>query len=336
MARPPSDRRSYPVLYANQVRHVIVIMPSNVSQDQPSEYMSSSLTRWPWVLGLEIQQDALQMRWLIPLLKSIPNDPSLGVLVRPIYAFPYRPSKARWLSAGNPFQGPTAFIGFGIYAFISRENTTTGCLRAKTNSELDISPSVSRKFLRLVKHDDILLSNFLIRPFISSRYANIVTGSFVPSLCHGVGADPFLESLSLVHKGSSLLLNSKRYHVFCARGSQLSSGSVRLRPRSWTCFWDIPLPHPGRNARLHLLHDKLPYRSLLHRIIPSAWPDSSYFGEHAFSADRVHSALHQLQFPRFDSLSPILNPEEIFGLALLGIWRSHWLFIFNDTPFMAV
>ena len=31
----------------------------------------------------------------------------------------------------------------------------------------------------------------------------------------------------------------------------------------------------------------------------------------------------------------LLDPEVIFGLALLGIWRSHWLFVFNDIPFVA-
>lgn len=35
------------VFCANQVCHDIVLMPSNVSQDQPSEYVSFSLIRWP-------------------------------------------------------------------------------------------------------------------------------------------------------------------------------------------------------------------------------------------------------------------------------------------------
>lgn len=49
----------------------------------------------------------------------------------------------------------------------------------------------------------------------------------------------------------------------------------------------------------------------------------TYFGEHTFDVDHVRSALHQLQFPRFDSLSLMLYPEVIFGLALLGTWHSH-------------
>ena len=61
----------------------------------------------------------------------------------------------------------------------------------------------------------------------------------------------------------------------------------------------------------------------------------TYFGEYTFNIDHVRSALYQLQFPCFDSLSLMLDPEMIFGLALLGIWRSHWLFVFNGIPFIA-
>ena len=143
-------------------------------------------------------------------------------------------------------------------------DTTTGCPRSKTNSELDISPILSCKFLRLVKHDDILLSIFLIRPFIPSQYVTNITDPFEANVSHSVDADPFLESLSLVQKDSARPLNSKGFRVFCARDSQLPSGSTRLRPRCWAHFWDISLPHSGRNVWLRLLHDKLPHSSLLH------------------------------------------------------------------------
>ncbi|KAG1168815.1 hypothetical protein G6F70_008902 [Rhizopus microsporus] len=179
---------------------------------------------------------------------------------------------------------------------------------------------------------------------------------FEANVSHGVDADPFLESLSLVQKDSTRPLNSKGFRVFCACDPQLPSGSSRLRPRCWTRFWDISLPHSGRNVWFHLLYDKLPRCSLLHRLIPSAWPElcplchhpsesmdhflflcpekltawtsiwHTYFGEHTFNVDHVRSALHQLQFPRIDSLLLTLDPEVIFGLALLGIWRSRWLF----------
>ncbi|CEI94522.1 hypothetical protein RMCBS344292_08731 [Rhizopus microsporus] len=153
-------------------------------------------------------------------------------------------------------------------------DTTTGCLRAKINSELDVSPILARKFLQLVKHDDILLSNFLIRPFIPPQYATNITDPFEANVSHGVDADPFLESLSLIQKEYAHPFNSKGFRVFCARDSQLHPSSTRLRPRCWTRFWDISLPHSGHNVWFRLLHDKLPHRSLLHRLIPSAWPES--------------------------------------------------------------
>ena len=131
-------------------------------------------------------------------------------------------------------------------------DTTTGCLRAKINSELDVSPILARKFLRLVKHDDILLSNFLIRPFIPPQYATNITDPFEANVSHGVDADPFLESLSLIQKEYAHPFNSKGFRVFCARDSQLHPSSTRLRPRCWTRFWDISLPHSGHNVWFRL------------------------------------------------------------------------------------
>ncbi|ORE13046.1 hypothetical protein BCV71DRAFT_251968 [Rhizopus microsporus] len=200
-------------------------------------------------------------------------------------------------------------------------DTTTGCLRAKINSELDVSPILARKFLRLVKHDDILLSNFLIRPFIPPQYATNITDPFEANVSHGVDAYPFLESLSLIQKEYAHPFNSKGFRVFCARDSQLHPSSTRLRPRCWTRFWDISLPHSGHNVCEPMDHFLF--------LCPEK------FDQHTFIVDHVRSALHQLQFPRLDSFSPMLDPEVIFGLASLGIWRSHWLFVFNDIPFVA-
>lgn len=103
---------------------------------------------------------------------------------------------------------------------------TTGYLRAKTNSELVVSPNLYRKFLRLVKHDDILLSSFLILPFIPSQYASNATDFFVSNLSHVIVADPFLKLLSLVQKDSCPALDSKRFHISYISVSQLPSGST--------------------------------------------------------------------------------------------------------------
>lgn len=115
--------------------------------------------------------------------------------------------------------------------------------------------------------------------FTLSSYANNVTDPFVPNLSHDVDTDPFLESLSLVPKDLSLPLSSKGFRVFCTRSSQTPSGSTCLRFHSWTRFWDILLSH-CRDAWFHLLHDKLLYPSLLHRLTSSAWPESCPFCRH--------------------------------------------------------
>jgi hypothetical protein len=245
------------------------------------------------VLDPAIQQGALQMRWLIPLVKSVPNGP-LSVFwftrdMRSSVVLPRLADYLLWqlktLATATPvswsiedyrlaflfkdLRPPSLRSLNSVFTLLFRAvdplppsyestvpngrtclalpvsvvlratprftlhrslacvrlssiyvvDTTTGCLRAKTNSELDVSPILSRKFLRLVKNDDILLSNFLIRSFIPSQYASNVTDPFEPNVSHSADADPFLESLSLVQKDSARPLNSKGFRVFCARGS---------------------------------------------------------------------------------------------------------------------
>ena len=48
--------------------------------------------------------------------------------------------------------------------------------------------------------------------------------------------------------------------------------------------------------------------------------------------------IHDRTTPVVQNSTPatsMLDPEVIFSLALLGIWRSHWLFVFNGIPFVA-
>lgn len=76
------------------------------------------------------------------------------------------------------------------------------------------------------------------------------------------------------------------------------------------------------------------YGSLCETITVWTYIWHTYSDEHTFYVDHVCSALYQLQFPCFDSLSPMLDPEMILVLMSLRVWCSHWLFVFNGIPFM--
>ncbi|KAG1171846.1 hypothetical protein G6F70_006705 [Rhizopus microsporus] len=54
--------------------------------------------------------------------------------------------------------------------------------------------------------------------------------------------------------------------------------------------------------------------------------------------NRSAFTIHDRTTPVVQNSTPatsMLDPEVIFSLALLGIWRSHWLFVFNGIPFVA-
>ncbi|KAI9029548.1 hypothetical protein CLU79DRAFT_734588 [Phycomyces nitens] len=49
--------------------------------------------------------------------------------------------------------------------------------------------------------------------------------------------------------------------------------------------------------------------------------------------DLLHSCLHLLNFP--PSNDTTLSSASIFGCTLLAIWRHHWLYVFDQVPFVS-
>ncbi|KAI9246388.1 hypothetical protein EDC94DRAFT_529636, partial [Helicostylum pulchrum] len=75
-----------------------------------------------------------------------------------------------------------------------REN----CLRLKRFDELTVHPYLARKFLRLVQRDEIKLTRFFVRSFISHQYSSQGYYPFTQVSDHTkVNFTPFLVPLKL-------------------------------------------------------------------------------------------------------------------------------------------
>ncbi|EIE88977.1 hypothetical protein RO3G_13688 [Rhizopus delemar RA 99-880] len=94
---------------------------------------------------------------------------------------------------------------------------------------------------------------------------------FLPVLHNDIDASPFLQALNLITDASTILLTTKSYRRACAL-PQVSA--PRLTPSQWSYFWKFPLSHHCRSVWFRLIHEKLPYPSLLHRIMSAAFPDA--------------------------------------------------------------
>ncbi|PHZ15837.1 uncharacterized protein RHIMIDRAFT_303172 [Rhizopus microsporus ATCC 52813] len=155
----------------------------------------------------------------------------------------------------------------------------------------------------------------------------------------------------LIHKAS--LSQAKEYSV--ALGNSI---------RFWKSFWRMDVPLPARNVWFRLIHGKLSATSNLHKIIPSfssfcrlcnrgspsettchflidcrkkyiAWKLiwAHFFPLSPWSRHALLQAILHLNFPQQSSVQS-LDSSSIFGCSLLMIWKTHWRFIFDSTPFV--
>ncbi|KAG1050249.1 hypothetical protein G6F43_007464 [Rhizopus delemar] len=218
---------------------------------------------------------------------------------------------------------------------------TTNRLRTCTNSELQVHPYLARHFLRMVRHNSILLSPFLVRPFIPACYAHLGPNPFKPDLTHGIDAAPFISALGLLAGASS------------------SPMSISMEK-----FWVYPVSRACRNVWYRLLHRKIPHRSLLNRLIPYYFPFDTYsvcatgsdtleyflydcpkkwlvwqtiwdeyFRLLPLTTNQLQKALFHLEFPPSICCPLPVSPAIVVGYTLLAVWRATWQLIFNNQPF---
>ncbi|KAG1444971.1 hypothetical protein G6F55_012132 [Rhizopus delemar] len=144
-------------------------------------------------------------------------------------------------------------------------------LKPKLTADMDFHPTLTKRFLRLVRQNQVRLASFFVRSCIPPMYAAKGPHPFTPALHNDIDASPFLQALNLIQDASTMLLTTKSYRRACV-SPQVSAH--RLTPSQWSHFWKFPLSHHCRNVWFRLIHGKLPYRSLLHRIMPAAFPDA--------------------------------------------------------------
>ncbi|CEP16268.1 hypothetical protein [Parasitella parasitica] len=159
------------------------------------------------------------------------------------------------------------------------------CLCPKQSTEFLIHPNLAKKFLKLVKRDDIQLSPFFIRAFIHARFSSFGRFPFLQVEDHTVvDITPFVESLGICSSSSSTGLrrhasSTKSYRKLCRFQVDAKpplpipfSSYIQI---SWSDFWLLPISHSCRNIWYSFLHHKIPHKSLLHRLIPDFFPSPS-------------------------------------------------------------
>lgn len=172
-----------------------------------------------------------------------------------------------------------------------------GCLRPKTNAEFLHRPNLSKKFLRLVSKNEIILAPFFVRSFIPARYARLDSFPFNQVADHlDITIEPFLQAIEVISTPftSFTPLTTK---IFRQRWSTSPLSPILFPlPFSpdisfpWNKFWLLPLSHSCRKIWYRFIQKKLPHKSFLHRVMPDSFTSSAC----PICLDPVESSSHFL------------------------------------------
>ncbi|KAL0082349.1 hypothetical protein F4703DRAFT_1795382 [Phycomyces blakesleeanus] len=215
------------------------------------------------------------------------------------------------------------------------------CLRPKHRQECIVYPTLSCNVQALVSDPDTTVSSFFTHAFTAPSSGTFISPSPTTIFDHTfINVHPFLLSLGLVPRSSDPSRLKLTMKIYCQQCSHLSSAPVSVPP------------------------PKIPHKSLLHRFIPASNPspacpicfDPLESLEHFFfscplklpiwhyvwstyiNSSQTPVTLPSLQLALTSLVLPDNScPNAMFAIAaaLEAIWRSHWAFIFNDTPFHA-
>ncbi|EIE90536.1 hypothetical protein G6F55_010824 [Rhizopus delemar] len=216
----------------------------------------------------------------------------------------------------------------------------------------------------MVRHNSILLSPFLVHPFIPACYAHLGPNPFKPDLTHGIDATLFISALGLLAGISSSTMPSKQLRCLCLQDLTSSTYTYPLTALAWKKSWVHPVSHACSNVWYRLLHRKIPHRSLLNRLIPSYFPFDThsicaapsdilqhflydctkkwlvwqtvwdeYFRLLPLTTNQLQKALFHLEFPPPICCPLPVSPAIVVGYTLLALWRATWHLNFNNQPF---
>ncbi|KAG1578780.1 hypothetical protein G6F48_011664 [Rhizopus delemar] len=135
----------------------------------------------------------------------------------------------------------------------------------------------------------------------------------------------------------------------------------RTSKSSWNKFWNVSIPHPACTILWRLYHSKLPTRSRLHKIMPRYITDEGCMMCGAIEIDEhflwfcpskrpiwdtlAQRFLEQLLKLSFDQINQPyqttaktlshwkIDTFHVIACGVLSLWRLHWKYIFEDTPF---
>ncbi|OAD80980.1 hypothetical protein PHYBLDRAFT_62024 [Phycomyces blakesleeanus NRRL 1555(-)] len=241
-------------------------------------------------------------------------------------------------------------------------NTTLDILSRRLPSSFPRSPRILRKVLQRVDDHSLFLHAFVIRACLPQ---SILTEQFPDLMARtGTEVDPstLLSALSLTFPWKRL--STRQFRSSCeVVTSSIEDVPHNIRAIKWRQFWSFILPYASRNIWFRLLHHKISCQSVLHNRIPTSFPSPNcslcgteidsqdhflyacplklplwhtlwlaHFGFSPQSSD-IHNALYKFSFP--PPLDPTSHPASILGSVLLALWRHHWAFIFDQSPFVA-
>jgi hypothetical protein len=160
------------------------------------------------------------------------------------------------------------------------------------------------------------------------------------------------------------IITAKEYHSALLQDSTIPSCISRITDLQWSMFWSFTLTAVPRNIVYRYIIGKIPHRSLLHRVIPQSFlsnmcPICCIYIENAdhllftcpskpniwkaiifeflwptIEIEDIIQAITSLDFSNvnYSQKSDISAPNIIF-LTLAQIWKAHYRYIFDDTPF---
>ncbi|KAG0891768.1 hypothetical protein G6F34_011418 [Rhizopus arrhizus] len=239
------------------------------------------------------------------------------------------------------------------------------CLRPKTlpsdRPNITVGRNRVKKLLRWIISGKITLAPFFTKlcfPSFPASEQRLQGSGALDSFCNSLIADG-------LDVGSEMI--TPKYFRITHQTKLLQSIPVRspihTKPAVlWQLFWKLKIPLAVRTPWYRLLQDKFPCAATIHKVLPDLgnsscrlctprliteyvdhffflcppkrlvweqiWPH--FFG-HTMTTHEVYRTIHLLCFPP-QRLSLISN-ESIIACTILGIWKAHWRFIFDDVPF---
>ena len=229
------------------------------------------------------------------------------------------------------------------------------------NSSLIIGKYRILKLLRWIQSGEVILLPFFARLCLprSSDSDSVNTGyRTFDAFCSAL-VDPLIDPNKSVITPKSF----RQAHLEKIKQSLAGTLGHTRSSSFWKRFWNLDIPLAIRTPWYRLLHRKFPNAERLQALVPNicdshcrlcgdpSTPENSdhflfrcpskliiwrllwkqFFGVHDVPLLDIANALYKLIFPR-QKLRLIQN-DSIIGCAFLGIWKAHWRFIFDNTPF---